>query len=184
MTEQSHPNGGNETRKRAAPTGPVSPKTRAKIRKLAREGMSQTKVAAECGVSRKKVRDICAAARPPILFDRSIMQAAVSAHQIDMKSVRMGLSEKAIVEVERLFTLFTAQHEVINWHEGIMSTGVTSGPTSGDMKNYATSIGILIDKHLILVRHDSDDRDLNAVDAWITHIRGGSGPVETPEGWA
>ena len=184
MATQDHPNEGKKRRPGPGGVGPVPPKMRAKIRRLAREGMSQTKVAAECGVTRRTVRDLCASARPPISFDRSAVKIATDAHQLDMKRVRMGLSEKAIVEVERLFTLFTAKHDVINWHEGIMSTGVTSGPTSGDMKNYATSIGILIDKHLILVRHDSDDRDLNAVDAWITHIRGGSGPVETPEGWA
>jgi hypothetical protein len=160
---------------------PIDNKTRARVRKLAREGMSQNAVARAVGISGSTVGRICAAANPPILFDRSKTKAAVAAHTLDLKAVRMGISEKAIAEVQRLFGLFTSEHEVINWHEGSMSTGRTSGPTSGDIKNYATSIGILIDKHLVLVRHDSDDRDLSAVDAWIAHVQG-SAP-EVPEEW-
>lgn len=154
---------------------PVDSKTRAKIRKLAREGLSQTKVAAATGVSRATVAKVCAAANPPITFDRAKTAAAVQAHQVDLKGERAKIAEKAITEVHRLFGLLTAEHEVTHWDkDGEFHTATISGPTSGDLKNYATSIGILIDKHLVLVKADSDDRDLPAVEQWLLAMMGGA----------
>lgn len=146
---------------------PVDSKTRARVRKLARAGKSQAAVAREVGLSRSTVARICAEAKPPITFDRSATQAAVAAHAIDLKAARAELAQKAIRQVHELFGMFTAEHTVTGWYEGVMSTGTIPRPTSGDMKNYATAIGILIDKHLVLIRHDSDDRDLPALDRWL-----------------
>lgn len=145
----------------------VDDKTRARVRKLARDGMTRNAIAREVGIDGSTVTRICAAARPPITFDRSATRVAVEARTVDLKAKRTEIAERAVVEVERLFGLLDAEHEVINWHEGFMRRGTIDRPTSGDVKNYATAIGILVDKHLVLTRHDSDDRDLPAVDAWL-----------------
>lgn len=146
---------------------PVDSKTRARVVKLARGGMSRNAVAREVGISTSTVTRICRDAKPPVSFDRSATRVAVEARTVDLKAKRTEIAERAVVEVERLFGLLDAEHEVINWHEGFMSRGTIDRPTSGDVKNYATAIGILVDKHLVLTRHDSDDRDLPAVDAWL-----------------
>lgn len=177
-------NGGNTTRgsgnttqgkaKGGASRGrTIDAKTRARVRKLAREGMSAYRIARECGIAQSSVKRICDAAKPPISFDRSKTAAAVEAHTLDMKAVRAKLSQQAVERVGKLFDLLDAEHEVIHWDkDGDMHRDTIDRPTSGDVKNYITSIGILIDKHIALVRHDSDDRDLPAVDKWLAAMLG------------
>lgn len=163
-----------EKKPKGAPRRPVDAKTRARIRKLARDGMTRNAIAREVGVSPSTVSKVCEAARPPITFDRTATAAAVEAHSIDMKAVRAKLSEQAVERVGKLFDLLDAKHTVFHFDkDGVMSTGTLDRPTSGDMKNYITSIGILIDKHIALVRYDSDDRDLPAVDKWLMAMLGG-----------
>lgn len=152
---------------------PVDSKTRARIRKLAREGKSRNAIAKTVGVSPSTVSKVCAEARPPITFDRAKTKAAVEAHALDLKLARAKLSEQAIERVGKLFDLLDSKHTVHHFDkDGCMSTGTLDRPTSGDMKNYITSIGILIDKHIALIKHDSDDRDLPAVDKWLVAMIG------------
>lgn len=154
---------------------PVDAKTRARVRKLAREGnLSRNAIARECKISPSTVSLICAEAKPPITFDRTKTAAATEARTTDLKAKRAEISQRAVAEVERLFTLLAAPHEVIHWDTktGWMSRDTIDRPTSGDVKNYATAIGILLDKHLVLVKTDSDDRDLPAVDQWLEAMMG------------
>jgi len=99
---------------------------------------------------------------------------ATEAREIDLKAKRSEISTKAVVEIERLFGLLTAEHEVFHWDTktGFMTRDKIERPTSADVKNYATSIGILIDKHLVLLRADSDERDLPAVEQWLAVMMG------------
>lgn len=143
------------------------------MRQLGREGMSRNAIAREVGISTSSVSKICAEAIPVIEFNRAATRAATAAVVSDAKGRRAALSVKAMDEVERLFGLLTTVHEVIHWDkDGLMHRGSIDRPTSADVKNYATSIGILIDKHIVLIKHDSDDRDLPAVDAWLQHVMG------------
>lgn len=95
---------------------------------------------------------------------------------VDLKARRAALSVTMLDEVDRLVSKLTASHVLTHFDkEGFMHSGYIDGPQSGDVKNYATSIGILLDKHLVLVRTDSDDRDLPAVDQWLdAMMRGGA----------
>lgn len=133
--------------------------------------MGRNAIARETGVSQATVTHICAEARPPITFDRSATKVATEARLEDLKAARAELSRTAVEEVRRLFASLTSAHEVIHWDkDGIMHRGYIDKPTSGDVKNYATSIGILIDKHLVLMRADGDSSELSAVDDWLAHI--------------
>ena len=153
---------------------PVDTKTRAKVRKLARAGKSRNETARLCGVSTSTVSKICAEAKPPITFNRAATKAATEARVIDLKAQRAEISEKAVAEVFRLFGLLTSAHEVIHWDkDGRIHRASIKRPTSGDVKNYITSIGILTDKHLAILKNDSDDRDLPAVEAWLAAMMGG-----------
>lgn len=151
---------------------PVDAKTRARVRKLAREGMSRNAIAKQLGISTWSVSKICAEAKPPITFDRSAIKAATEARAIDLKAERAKISELAVAEVQRLFRLLVSPHEVIHWDkEGFMHRGVIDRPTSGDVKNYATAIGILTDKHLVITRHDTDGvAELSDFDAFLDHL--------------
>lgn len=161
-------------KRRTKPAGagrrPVDDKTRERIRKLAAEGLSRNAIARECKVSPSTVSRLL----PAGTFDRTATAAATEAKVQDLKAQRAELSRMAVSEIHRLFGLLDARHEVIHWDkEGVMHRGQIDRPTSGDVKNYATAIGILTDKHLALIRHDSDDRDLPAVDQWLAALMGG-----------
>jgi len=151
----------------------VDDKTRARVRKLARAGKSRNAIAREVGIDGSTVTKICAEARPPIRFDRSATKAATEARVEDLKAERARIAQSTLAEARRIIGLLSSPHEVTHWDkDGIMHRDVVNLPTSQDVKNYATAIGILTDKHLVLVRHDSDDRDLPAVDKWLAQMLG------------
>lgn len=165
--DQQHDPG--KRRGKAATTGraPVDDETRERILALVAEGkLSRNAIARECGVSPSTVTRMVA----PGSFDRSKTAAAVAAHTVDLKAQRAELSQMAVAEVHRLFGLLTQPHVQIGWYQGDATEHVLDRPTSGDVKNYAVAIGILTDKHLALIRHDSDDRDLPAVDRWLAAL--------------
>lgn len=168
--------GQNKSKAGGARSGMVPDKTRIRVEELARAGeMSRNAIAKLVGISPSSVSRICKRAEPPILFQAKMPPEAVAALEDDLKARRARISSMAVTEVERLFTLLTAEHEVIHWdREGFMHRGTISSPTSGDVKNYATTIGILLDKHAMLTRFDSDDRDLPAVDKWLAAMVGGA----------
>jgi len=156
---------------------PVDLKTRAKIRKLARTGISQAKVAAAAGVSRSTVAKVCREARPPISFDRSKANAAIEAHQIDLKARRIELSQLLVQDAFDLRLKAWSKKEVTICtpemaEEGRDPVTFEVDREGKEVQSFFTSLGIVLDKHLVLTRHDSDDRDLNAVDAWIAHVQG------------
>jgi hypothetical protein len=135
--------------------------------------MSRNAIAREVGISSSTVSRFCAEAVPPITFDRAATKVATEAKVLDAKAHRANISQTAIEEVQRLFGMLTAAHEVVHWDkDGFIHRATIDLPTSADVKNYATSIGILVDKHIVLTKVDSDDRDLPAVDAWLQHIMG------------
>jgi DNA-binding Lrp family transcriptional regulator len=147
---------------------PVDSKTRARVEALGRAGqMSRNAIAKDVGISPSTVTRICREATPPITFDRSATAVAVEARQLDLKAERARISARLIAEIDGLFDKMHAPHVVVGWYEGSASEHVLDQPTSGDVKNYATTLGILLDKHLALVKHDSDDRDKPAVDKWL-----------------
>lgn len=166
--------GTKNTGQRGGGRTPVDSKTRARVRKLARGGMSRNAVAREVGISTYSVSRICAEAKPPITFDRSAIKVATEARQVDLKAARGELATRAVQEARRLFGLMSAEHEVIHWDkDGIMHRGTIDQPTSGDVKNYAIAVGILLDKHVVLTKVDADPTDLPAVDAWLDWMTGG-----------
>lgn len=159
---------------------PVDSKTRAKIRRLAREGLSQSEVARRCDVSRSTVAKVCAESRPPISFDRSKTREAVAAHAVDLKARRQRLAADMLDDVDQLRARMWTEHTV----QGVTKDGEhwqyedVYGPR--DLQALFTSTGIAIDKHLVLVRHDSDGGELSGLDAFLNHLMPGrtTEPVE------
>lgn len=153
---------------------PVDSKTRTRVRKLAREGMSRNAIAREVGISSSSVTKICLTARPPISFDRAATKAATEARVADLKAERVKLAAKFTRRANEMLDLMDQPHTITSWHEGDMMTGVIERPTSGDIKNYMTAAGIALDKTLVIERHDADDTDLPAVDKFIAAMLGGA----------
>lgn len=177
MTKPRTPRGGPK------PPGsgrrPVDPQTRERIVELGRIGAptwTRNAIAKEVGVSPSTVSRICAAADPPVTFDRSATAAATEARQADLKDLRGDLSRALLDDVakirERFWAPMARSHvafgEVTRWE---------SPADPSELRNLAIAAGVLIDKHIALVRIDSGDRDLSAVDLWLGAMLGRTEPV-------
>ncbi|WP_460774231.1 helix-turn-helix domain-containing protein [Microbacterium sp. GXF7504] len=147
--------------------------TRARVIELAEAGMSQAAIAREVGIARSSVGRICADAG--ITFDRSKTAAAVEAHRIDLKAERTALAGETAQRARAILDKLDRPHVVVGWYQGEAFEHELAGPTSGDARNLAIAAAVLVDKHLALVKHDADDRDLPAVDRWLAQMLG-----ETP----
>lgn len=137
---------------------------------MAREGMTRNAIAREVGVSPSTVSNLCASAKPPIHFDRSATKVAVQAAVLDAKARRGQISEGLLDDVTtiraRLFSPIERTHHSVT--DGTVR--YEAPPTPGEIRELATALGILLDKHLVLVKTDSDDRDLPALDAWLDSL--------------
>lgn len=147
---------------------PVDSETRKRIEAMARTGEhSRNAVAREFGVSPSTVTRICREATPPITFDRTATAVAVEAQVTDMKARRARLAEGMLDDVDKIRgMLFTDQRRV---HMSVTNgeQEFWSPPSPGELRDLLTATGIAIDKHLVLVREDSDDRDLPAVEVFL-----------------
>ena len=158
---------------------PVSAETRARAVELGRRFMAgerewtRNAIARELGVSPSSVSTWCHAAEPPVTFDRSASAVAVEARSADAKVARAELAASVLSEARRLVGLMSAPATVHTFdRDGVLRTGTLDAPPAGDVRNYAVAAGVLVDKHLALVRQDSDDRDLPAVEAWLRAMMG------------
>lgn len=151
---------------------PVDSKTRAKVRKLAREGNTRNAIAKLVGLSPSTVSRICAEAVPPITFDRSKVAVAIEANTIDVKARRAALSIGLLDDLDRLRKMMFEPTTRVHFSVTNGREEYEAQPSSGEIKDLFIAAGIAIDKHLVLVRTDSDDRDLPAVDQWISAMMG------------
>lgn len=86
--------------------------------------------------------------------------AATEAAQIDAAAVRAATASKSIKAADAI-----ADHIIERL------------PSEGGMvplKDLATILGILVDKHVVLVRADQGGDEHSAVDAWLGHVMGGA----------
>lgn len=163
---------------------PVDSKTRARVVKLATEldeaGKRRTRnaIAKLVGISPSTVSRIVAEDAPEFSWaDQAAAVEATNLRSRDLKAERQTMAADIMDEARRVIAKFSAAHEVIHWDkDGDMHRGTIDAPTSGDVKNYAIALGILIDKHLVLTKADTDDRDLAAVDQWLAAMGGDAAP--------
>lgn len=142
---------------------PVGSKVVKRIQELAAEGMTRNAIARELGISPSTVsRHV-----PPGTFDRSSTMAATEAVVADAKTRRAGISTGLLDDVVKLRGMMFEQVERVHFSVTNGEERYMAGLVPGEMKDLAIALGVLLDKHLALVKHDSDDRDLPAVDKWL-----------------
>lgn len=161
---------------KAAPgRSPVTDKIRARVIELGRTGeWSRNAIAKDVGLSGATVSKICREAQPPVTFDRSAIRAATEAKVFDAKARRARLAEGVLDDADEIRKRLFAQLTVKTTDGNGMVVEYQVDPSARDWKDAATALGIMIDKHLVLARADSDDRDLPAVDAWLVAMMGGT----------
>lgn len=151
---------------------PVDELTRARILKLAREGMARNAIAREVGVGATTVSRICKA--EGVTFDRAQTAQATEAHRLDLKAERERIAERLLVEANAALDQLHAPHVVLGWYQGTATEHQLERPTSGDLRNYILTAAIALDKHVAIHQLDGDNRDAAAVDAWLAHLSGGA----------
>ncbi len=146
--------------------------TRARIVKLARAGtMSRNAIARACGVGRQTVSRICDA--EGVTFDRSQTVAATQAAATDARAERARIANDTLAKVRDLMAKLDSSHEVLHWDkDGILHRETIDSPVAADVQRYTTSIGILLDKHIALERHDGSNLELSGVDKYLAHLLG------------
>ena len=122
---------------------------------------SRNKIARETGLTKYRVDKICRA--EGIKFDRSNpgLEAMRKANEEDARTVRAYVSRQVLDEISHVFKRMHEKHKVIGWHQGMAFEHTIDAPTPGDLRNYATTLGILIDKHLVLERHAVEDGEVD-----------------------
>lgn len=141
---------------------------------MAREGSTRNAIAREVGISPSTVTSICAAARPPITFDRSATKVAVEAAVADAKARRAKLANGLLDDADKLRDMFFKDREQVHYSVTLGEQRYSTPPSPSDIREMITAFGIAVDKHLVLVRHDADDSDLPAVDKFIAAMLGGT----------
>jgi len=140
--------------------------------------MSQSAVAKATGISRASVAKICAAARPPISFDRSHTEAAVRAHAIDLKARRQELAGMLLEDAftlrlaalsDKVVTIMTDEMA----ERGMEPVRFEVEREGRDVQARYTALGIALDKHLVLIRHDSEGGELSGLDRFLAHLMPG-----------
>jgi hypothetical protein len=129
-------------------------------------------IAKRHGVSDATVRKIAKDEGFTNAFTRVDTENATRARVADMKAARTELAavllQDAIKLRERAWTEYTYYERSKDGVERVQ----LDLPPLAEVRNAYTALGIVVDKHLTLDRHDSDASGLAAVDAWLRDMIG------------
>ena len=123
----------------------------------ARDGRSCRAIAREHDVSDATVRKIAKDHGITDAFTREQTENATRARVADMKARRTQLAEQLIEDAEKLRGRAWSEYQYYErTREDPMLVTLTLPPL-GEVRNAYTSVGIVVDKHLALLKHDSDN---------------------------
>jgi transposase-like protein len=89
-------------------------------------------------------------------FDRSVTENGTRARQTDLKSRRQQLQSDLLDDVVKIRTKFFSQYTFAAGTKDGIDTIELVEPDAASLRNYVTSAAVLLDKHLLLVKHESD----------------------------
>jgi len=132
-------------------------------------------LAEELGVSRTTIHRLTKEAGLEGIWERSQTQNATQARQADLAELRSLTSARFLRKANEMLDRMDEPCEVFAFGgvDNRVSTHVLDRPPSQDARNFMISAATALDKHLVLDRHDSDDKGGAAVDAWLRHVMGG-----------
>jgi hypothetical protein len=155
---------------------PIPEETRAAVLEdiASEEELSTRTIADRHGVSESTVRKIAKDNGFTDAFTRANTENATRARVADMASRRAELAAGLLEDAEKLRKRAWSKYiHVANGSEGLESIELDLPPLS-EVRNAYAALGISVDKHLQLVKHDTDTNGMAAVDEWIVYMRGGS----------
>ena len=118
--------------------------------------LGRNAIARKHHVGRVTVSEIAKAAGIDDAFDREPTARATRDRQADLRAGRAQLAENLLNDAARIRELFFASYTTtLGTRDGI-ETVVLDQPDAGALRNLATSLAVLVDKHVVLERHDQD----------------------------
>jgi transposase-like protein len=140
---------------------------------------SVRQVAARHGISEASVRRIVAAAEDAPQFGapetRAKMQNAIEATRLSLAERRQRLAERFVHAAEKALADMESQTwKVFNFggKDNTFEMRVIDCVPTQDQRNLMIIAGTAIDKHKMLDQYDSDQREADAVTAWIRNMTG------------
>lgn len=135
----------------------LSDDKRAAIREDIKAGKARSQIARDHDVSATTVTNIANEAGLAGVFDRKKTENATRARLIDLKALRTELSQDLMLDAREL--------RKRAWEPYTYYIGTKDGaemvqlelPPLGEVRNVYTSIGIMVDKHVVLSKHDADN---------------------------
>lgn len=139
-------------------------------------GRSRNDIAREFGVSGSTVGRIADEAGVQDAWDRTNTEKGTQARSADLAELRSLTSARFLQEANKMLDRLNEPCEVYAFGgaENRFNSEVLHRPPSAEARNFIVSAATALDKHLILDRHDSDDKGGAAVDAWLRHVMGGT----------
>lgn len=133
------------------------------------------KIADRQGVSTATVQRVAKAAGLTDVWSRDTTQKGTQARQADLAEIRSLTAARFLQEANKMLDRLNEPCEVFAFggSEGRFSSEVLHRPPSQEARNFMTAAAVALDKHLLLDKHDSDDKGGAAVDAWLRHVMGG-----------
>lgn len=131
-------------------------------------------IAREFEVSGDTVRRIAEEAGITDAFVRTMTKTATRAREADSAARRAEISSGLLDDV----AFFRAKFRQ-DWSKTVVIPGVGAQKVVADdaeiatgLQRLMTSVGIAVDKHVLLDKHDADDSGGAAVDTWLRHVMG------------
>lgn len=104
-------------------------------------------------------------------FDRRQTARATADRQIDLAARRALFAENALDDADRIRDRFFESYtSAVSSREGVEQITLDE-PDAGALRNFITAYAVLIDKHIALVKVDSDP-GVSAVDKWLSGMLG------------
>lgn len=154
---------------------PIDPQRRTAILTDITTGkLSRNAIATKHGVSPATVGNIAKAQGLTDPFDRTATKNATEALRADNKAKRLELqalflqrSREALLAMDQQFVVFK-----IGGKDNVYTEHEVPIPPTGDQRNLMIIAATGLDKALVIERHDTDDRQLSAVDTWLAAMMG------------
>lgn len=118
-----------------------------------RAGLPRNEIARRHGRSEGSVSNI--AAEHGLTFDRSAVENATRARTTDMAARRAALAEDLLDDAAKLRERAWSDYEYYERSPDGPVRVRLDLPPLGEARNAYTAIGIAVDKHLVLVKHDT-----------------------------
>lgn len=139
---------------------PVTDAERDRVAELHAQGQSRAQIARELGRSPNTIGRIATALG--LSWDRTRTEQATRARQADLAGRRAELAALLLDDAFRIrgrfFTVYV-EKRAVGSAEGVEVVTIRHDePPAAELRNLVTSVAVVVDKHLALVKHDTADQ--------------------------